>query len=313
MPRMRERLEVSAAWLFLKTLGILPRPLARGAGVWMARLLLFLRPRLQRTAEENLRLAFPDWSAAQRRSVIHGMVRQIGWLAAEFAHLPSLTRQNLERVILLDGIENFRAAQAQGDGVLFLTGHMSAWELAPYAHALHEAPLHFLVRAVDNSRVDALVERYRCGSGNTPIDKNEAARAVLRVLRANGVVGILADHNTTRTEGVFVNFFGSPACTTAGLARFALHTGAAVVPVFVRWDAAIGKYRLAYQPALMLVRTGDEAADVVANTQLFMEIVEAHVRRYPDQWLWVHRRWKERPTGEESSIYDERPAASAKN
>jgi KDO2-lipid IV(A) lauroyltransferase len=310
---MRERLELAAAWIFLKTLGILPRPLARGAGVWIARLLLFLRPRLRRTAEENLRLAFPDWSGEQRRNVIHGMVRQIGWLAAEFAHLPSLTRQNFERVILLDDIENFRAAQALGNGVLFLTGHMSAWELGPYAHALHEASLHFLVRAVDNSRVDALVERYRCGSGNVPIDKNEAARAVLRVLRANGVVGILADQNTTRTEGVFVNFFGSPACTTAGLARFALRTGAAVVPAFVRWDAAIGKYRLAYQPALTLVRTGDEAADVVANTQRFMEIVEAHVRRYPEQWLWVHRRWKERPTGEESSIYDEHTTASTTN
>jgi len=307
---MRERVEVAAAWLFLKALGILPRPLARIAGVWIARLLFFLRPPLRRVAEENLRFAFPDWSEAQRRKVIRGMVRQIGWLAAEFAHLPSLRRENLDRVILIDDIENFRAAQAEGKGVLFLTGHMSAWELAPYAHALHEAPLHFLVRTVDNTRVDALVESYRCRSGNTPIDKNEAARTVLRVLRANGVVGILADHNASRLEGVFVNFFGSPACTTAGLARFALRTGAAVVPAFVRWDDAIRKYRLAYQPALALVRTGDEAADVVANTQRFMDIVEAHVRLYPDQWLWVHRRWRERPAGEDSSIYDARPTTT---
>jgi KDO2-lipid IV(A) lauroyltransferase len=269
--------------------------------------LFFLRPPLRRIAEENLRLAFPDWSEAQRRTVIRGMVRQIGWLAAEFAHLPHLTLQNLDRVIVIDGLEHFRAAHAEGKGVLFLTGHMSAWELSSYAHALHEAPMHFLVRAVDNSRVDALVERYRCRSGNTAIDKNAAARAVLRVLRANGVIGILADHNASRLEGVFVNFFGVPACTTAGLARFALHTGAAVVPVFVTWDEAIGKYRLGYQPAMTLVRTGDEAADIVTNTQRFMDIVEAHVRRYPDQWLWVHRRWRERPAGETSSIYDARP------
>jgi KDO2-lipid IV(A) lauroyltransferase len=310
MPRMRERLEVAAAWMFLKALGILPRPLARIAGVWIARLLLFLRPPLRRAALENLRLAFPEWTDARRHAVIQGMVRQVGWLAAEFAHLPSLNRQNLERVIVLEDIENFRAAQAAGKGVLFLTGHMSAWELGPYAHALHEAPLHFLVRAVDNSRVDALVESYRSASGNTPIDKNEAARAVLRVLRANGVVGILADHNTSRSEGVFVDFFGVPACTTAGLARFALHTGAAVVPAFVRWDAALRKYRLTYQPALTLVRTDDEAADVIANTQQFMEIVEAHVRLYPDQWLWVHRRWRERPMGEEASIYDSHPTTT---
>jgi KDO2-lipid IV(A) lauroyltransferase len=310
MPRMQERVEVAAAWLFLKALGILPRPLARIVGMCIARVLFFLRPPFRHISEENLRLAFPDWSETQRRGVIRGMIRQVGWLAAEFAHLPSLDRKNLDRVILLDDIENFRAAQAQGKGVLFLTGHMSAWELGPYAHALHEAPLHFLVRAVDNARVDALVERYRCASGNMPIDKNEAARAVLRVLRANGVVGILADHNASRLEGVFVNFFGVPACTTAGLARFALHTGAAVVPAFVRWDDAVGKYRLAYQPALTLVRTGDEASDVVVNTQHFMDIVEAHVRQYPDQWLWVHRRWRERPAGEDSSIYDARPATT---
>jgi KDO2-lipid IV(A) lauroyltransferase len=307
---MRERVEVAAAWIFLKALGILPRPLARIVGAWIARVLFFLRPPLRRIAEENLRLAFPDWSEAQRRDVIRGMVQQIGWLAAEFAHLPHLTLQKLDRVIVIDGLEHFRAAHAEGKGVLFLTGHMSAWELSSYAHALHEAPMHFLVRAVDNSRVDALVERYRCRSGNTAIDKNAAARAVLRVLRANGVIGIMADHNASRLEGVFVNFFGVPACTTAGLARFALHTGAAVVPVFVTWDEAIGKYRLGYQPAMTLLRTGDEAADIVTNTQRFMDIVEAHVRRYPDQWLWVHRRWRERPAGETSSIYDARPTTT---
>ena len=308
---MRERAEAAAAWLILKALGILPRRVARAVGVATARAVFLLVPAFRHTAMENLRLAFPDWSDAQRRGVIRGMLQQVGWLAAEFAQLPKLDRKNLERVIVLDDLNNFHAAQSAGKGVLFLAGHMSAWELGPYAHALHEAPLHFLVRTLDNMRVDAIVERYRCGSGNAPIDKKEAARAVLRVLRANGVVGILADHNASRSEGVFVNFFGVPACTTAGLARFALHTGAAVVPAFVRWDAAIGKYRLAYQPALTLVRTGDEDADVIANTQLFMDVVEAHVRRYPDQWLWVHRRWRERPSGETTSIYDAHPSTAS--
>jgi KDO2-lipid IV(A) lauroyltransferase len=308
---MKERLEVAAAWLFLKTLGVLPRRVARIVGVWIARFLLFVRSPLRRVAEANLRLAFPDWSEAQRQSVIRGMIRQVGWLAAEFAHFPSLNRESLERVIVIEDFDNFRAAHALGKGVLLLTGHISAWELGPYAHALYDEPIHFLVRAVDNARVDALVDRYRCGSGNIPIDKNEAARAVLRVLRANGAVGIVADHNTSRSEGVFVNFFGIPACTTAGLARFALHTGAAVVPAFVRWDAATRKYRLAYQPALALVRTGDEAADVVVNTQRYMEIVEAHVRKYPDQWLWVHRRWKERPADGETSPYGARATTTA--
>ena len=247
---------------------------------------------------ENLRLAFPEWGKKQRRTALRGMVRQLGWMGAEFAHFPRLTKENIERLVLLDGFENFAAAQARGKGVLFLTGHMSAWELAPFAQALFGYPLHFLVRALDNPRVDALVTRYRCLSGNSPIEKNQSARAVLKVLAAGGTVGVLADHNTLLAEGVFVDFFGIPACTTAGLARFALHTGAAVVPGFLHWDAALRKYRLCFEPGIELVRTGDDATDIRENTQRFTSVIENYVRRFPDQWLWLHRRWKTRPPGE---------------
>jgi Kdo2-lipid IVA lauroyltransferase/acyltransferase len=295
---VRERLEFAALWILLKTIGAMPRPLARYAGARTAAFLLWARPGLHRAAMENLRLAFPEWSKKQRRTALRGMVRQLGWMGAEFAHFPRLTKENIERLVLLDGFENFAAAQARGKGVLFLTGHMSAWELAPFAQALFGYPLHFLVRALDNPRVDALVTRYRCLSGNAPIEKNQSARAVLKVLAAGGTVGVLADHNTSLVEGVFVDFFGIPACTTAGLARFALHTGAAVVPGFLHWDAALRKYRLCFEPAIELVRTGDDATDTQENTQRFTRVIENYVRRYPDQWLWLHRRWKTRPPGE---------------
>src|SRR5690242_7313517 len=147
----------------------------------VARLMLFLLltwPDLHRAAMENLRLAFPEWDKKRRRAVVRGMVRQLGWMGAEFARFPRYTKQNIERVVLLDGFENFAAAQARGKGVLFLTGHMSAWELAPFAQALFGYPLHFLVRAIDNPLVDSLVTRYRCLSGNSPIEKNQSARAV---------------------------------------------------------------------------------------------------------------------------------------
>ena len=229
------------AWLLLKTIGAMPRPLARLVGARTAALLLWMRPGLRRAAMENLRLAFPEWSKKQRRAAIRGMVRQLGWMGAEFAHFPRYTKKNIDRIVLLDGFENFASAQARGKGVLFLTGHMSAWELAPFAQALFGHPLHFLARAIDNPRVDALVTRYRCLSGNFPIEKNQSARAVLKVLAAGGTVGILADHNTLLAEGVFVDFFGIPACTTAGLARFALHTDAAVVPGFLHWDRRVAK------------------------------------------------------------------------
>jgi KDO2-lipid IV(A) lauroyltransferase len=297
-PRVRERLEYAAVWLLLKTIGAMPRPLARFVGARTAAFLFWIRPGMRSAAVENLKLAFPAWDKKQRRTAIRGMVRQLGWMGAEFARFPRYTKNNIERTVLLDGFENFASAQARGKGVLFLTGHMSAWEMAPFAQALFGHPLHFLVRPIDNPRVDALIMEYRCLNGNQPIDKNQSARAVLKVLAAKGTVGILADQNTQLTEGVFADFFGIPACTTAGLARFALHTGAAVVPVFLHWDNTLRKYRLSFDPEVELVRTGDDAAEIRENTQRFTHVIENYVRRYPDQWLWVHRRWKTRPPGE---------------
>jgi KDO2-lipid IV(A) lauroyltransferase len=295
---MRMWLEFVAAWLALKTLGILPRPLARSMGTLVTRVAFFLRPRLRRAAVLNLRLAFPDLSDAERRRILRSMVRQVGWMAGEFAQFPRYTRARIERIVVLDGFENFDAAQRLGKGVLFLTGHTSAWELAPFAQALYGYPLHFLVRPIDNPRVEALVNRFRCLSGNTPIAKNKSARAMLQILRSGGTIGILIDQNTMLEEGVFVDFFGVPACTTSGLARIALRTEAPVVPGFLFWDERMRKYRLRFEPAIELQRSGNEERDILENTARFTRAVEDYVRRHPDQWLWVHMRWRTRPPGE---------------
>jgi KDO2-lipid IV(A) lauroyltransferase len=295
---MRERLEYAAAWVAMKLLGLMPRPLARAVGARVATLLYFFRPPLRRAAAFNLRLAFPEWTEAQRRRTIRRLVRHLGRMASEFSQFPKYTRENIERIVVLDGFENFAAAERHGKGVLFLTGHMGAWELAPFAHALYGHPLHFLVRPVDNARVDALVNRYRCLSGNQPIGKNQSARAMLKILREGGTVGILADQNTAPEEGVFVDFFGVPASTTTGLARLALHTDAAVVPGYIYWDADLRKYRLRFEPAIELARSDNEAEDIRENTARFTRAIEDYARNHPDQWLWVHRRWKTRPPGE---------------
>jgi KDO2-lipid IV(A) lauroyltransferase len=163
-----------------------------------------------------------------------------------------------------------------------------------------------LVRPVKNRRVNALVNRYRGLSGNRSIEKNESARTVLRALRDGETVGILADQNTTPAEAIFVDFFGIPAATTTGIARLARHTGAAVVPVYSYWDTALRKYRLRYETALTLVHTDDEEADIRANTRLFNQTLEAFIRRFPDQWFWVHRRWKNRPPGQEPIYPDQK-------
>jgi KDO2-lipid IV(A) lauroyltransferase len=183
---------------------------------------------------------------------------------------------------------------------LFLTAHVGAWELSSFAHALHGYPMKFLTRPIDNRRVDDLIARYRGRAGNTVIPRTEAARGVFKALANNEAVGILIDQNTTRSEGVFADFFGIPAATTPGLAAFALHTDAAVVPGFIRWDSIRRKHILEFQQAVELVRTGNRDADIRANTARFNRVIEDFVRRYPDQWLWIHRRWKTRPEGEDS-------------
>jgi KDO2-lipid IV(A) lauroyltransferase len=295
---MREWLEYAAVSAILKVLGALPRGAARNLAAAVARALYALLPRLQRTAEFNLRLAFPDWQESRRRAVIRGMVRNLGWMAAEFARLPRYDRSNIEEVVILDAHENFLEGQRRGKGVLYLTGHIGAWELSSFAHGLYGFPLHYMARPLDNAKVDAFVNRFRCLSGNQPIFKNESARVLLKILKDAGTVGILADQNTMPEEGVFVEFFGKEACTTTGIARVALHTEAAVVPGYAYWDESIRKYRLHFEPAVELVRTGDTERDIFVNTQRFAKVIEAIIRRHPEQWVWLHARWKTRPRGE---------------
>jgi len=300
---MKEWFEYGAVWLILKTLGALPRPAARGFAASVASLLFSLQPKLQKTAEFNLRLAFPDWTDAQRKDATRKMVRNLGWMAVEFARFPQLTKENIEKLVILDGHKNFLEGQRRGKGVLYLTGHVGAWELSSFAHALYGYPLHYMARPLDNERLDALVNQYRCSSGNKPIFKNESARVMLKILKDSGTIGILADQNTMPEEGVFVDFFGKSACTTTGITRVALHTDAAVVPGYAYWDETIQKYRLRFEPPVELVRTGDTERDVFENTQRFAKVIEEIIRKHPDQWVWIHKRWKTRPQGE-LALYD---------
>ena len=300
---MKEWIEYAAVWVILKGLGLLPRQVARGFAAGVVKLLYALLPRLRRVATINLRIAFPEWSEAQRKTVERAMLRNLGWMAAEFARFPKHSKENIEELVVLDGHENFLEGQRRGKGVLYLTGHIGAWELSSFAHALYGFPLHYMARRIDNPRIDALVNSYRCLSGNRPIFKNESARVMLKVLKEAGTVGILADQNTMPQEAVFVNFFGKAASTTTGIARVALHTDAAVVPGYAVWDQGIQKYRLRFEPPIELIRKGDAERDVLENTQKFTKVIEEIIRKYPEQWVWVHGRWNTRPDGE-PSLYD---------
>lgn len=295
---MKEWIEYAAVWLIVKGLGMLPRRTARSIGAAITRFIYALLPRLQKTAQINLRIAFPEWSEAQRHIIIRGMLRNLGRMAAEFARFPKYNRNNIEQIVVLDGHENFLKGQRRGKGVLYLTGHIGTWELSSFAHALYGFPLHYMARPIENSRIDALVNRYRSLSGNQPIFKNESARVTLKVLKEAGTIGILADQNTMPSEAIFVDFFGKAASTTTGIARLALHTDAAVVPGYAVWDERLGKYYLRFEPPVELIRTGDSERDILENTQKFTKVLEDIIRKYPDQWVWVHGRWNTRPSGE---------------
>ncbi len=294
---MRHRLEYAPVWLLVRVLGALPRPLARAIAIALGHLVYRMHGRLRRVGRRNLEIAFPQKNAAERKRILAAEFTSLGRLLAEVCRFPSYTRENISQVAVYDGFENYAAAHQRGKGVLFLTAHLGGWEIGSFMHSLHGHPLHVVVRPLDNPYVDRLVEKFRTLHGNTTFSKQDFARGLLSAMKAGETVGLLMDTNMTPPQGVFVDFFGLPACTASGVARVALHTDAAVVPAFTIWDPVLRKYRVRFDPALTLVRTGNDAEDVVTNTARFNKVIEDYVRRYPDQWLWVHRRWKTRPPG----------------
>jgi len=295
---MRFRLEYALVWCVVKTIGILPRPLARAVGIALGRIVYYLHGKLRRVGHRNLSLAFPDMPDRDRGRILRGVFTSLGRQLGEICLFPRYTRANVSNVVIYDGFENFDRAFARGKGVLFLTAHLGGWELSAFAHSLYGHPLSFLMRPLDNPYLDRMMREYRTMHGNQAIDKDDPTRGLLRAMKEGKVVGFLMDTNMTPPQGIFVDYFGISACTASGLARIALRTDAAVVPGFTLWDPVLRKYKLRFDPALTLTRTGDNEADVAANTQLFTKVIEDFVRRYPDQWLWVHRRWKTRPPGE---------------
>lgn len=294
----RNTVEFLPAWLLLKLLWLLPRSAARSVGKLIARAAYYLHGRLRRVGHRNLELAMPELTADQRSAIVKGVFLNLGRLLGEFSQFPKITRRNISDVVEYDGFENYERASEQGRGVLMLTGHMGAWELCAFAQGAYGHALSFLVRPLDNPLLDQMISHYRELSGNKSIDKNKAVRPVLEVLRRGEDVGLLIDVNTLPDQGVFCDFFGIPACSTTGLAVFALRANAPVVPGFLVWDEHAGKHRLRFEPEIPLIRTGDFKEEVVLNTTRFTKAIEEYARRYPDQWLWVHKRWHTRPEGE---------------
>jgi KDO2-lipid IV(A) lauroyltransferase len=278
--------------LIIFTLEWSPRSVAEALARGYVRLLDLAAPRLRRIARKNLEMVFPAMDEAARERIADGAFLSIARLMVAFARLPRLNSNNVSEWIRYEGLEHFKEAKQRGTGVLFATAHLGNWELSAFAHGLMAEPMHVVVRPLDNPSIDRLVEHRRTLAGNRVIEKKRGARAILRALAANEAVGILADQNSAPEEGVFVEFFGVPACASTGLAEIAARTGATVIPGFALWSETEGCYRLRFYPPVEM--SGDAAAD----TRRLQKILEEIIRRHPDQWLWIHRRWKTRPPGE---------------
>jgi Kdo2-lipid IVA lauroyltransferase/acyltransferase len=295
---MRQRLEFIVVFVLVRALGALPRSWARAIGAGLGAVAYFLTGRLRRTGERNLEIGYPASDPAWRGHVVRKLYRSLGLQLAEFCLMPRYTREGTRDFLRYSGLDHYLDAREEGRGVLVVTGHLGLWELSSFYHSLMGYPMSMVIRRLDNALVDHLVNHIRCLHGNSVLHKDDFARGLLGAMRRGETVGILMDTNMTPPQGVFVEFFGTLACTASGVARVAMRTEAAVLPGFLTWREEEKKYVLEFGERLKLVCTGNEEQDIVTNTQICTAAIEQWVRRFPEQWLWVHRRWKTRPAGE---------------
>ena len=239
----------------------------------------------------NLLRSFPEKDTKEIIEIAKGIYHHFAIVAAEFFDMPYINRENIHEWVDVEGLENYQAAIANGKGVLSIVAHFGNWELMTIAVPIYLKPMYIVYRPLDSPVIDNMVEYVRTMNGNVLIPKGGSGKKVVELLKENQIIGILSDQNVAAYEGVFVDFFGRPACTGVGLAVMAMRSGAPVVPAFMARQKS-GKYKLILKPAIEAVCTDDYDADLQVNTQRFTKIVEEIIREYPDQWFWFHQRWK---------------------
>jgi KDO2-lipid IV(A) lauroyltransferase len=273
----------------------LPRSMALGLGRALGRLVGALDQRHVAIAEDNLRHAFPDWDRARRLRVARGVYAHFGRMIMDILWLRGHTRDEVMSRLDVIGREHVEAAMARGKGAIFVTGHLGNWEVIGLAHGWTFGPMAVVARALDNPALDRRMCAFRAMAGNRVIYKRDALREVLRTLHAGQGVAILIDQNVQEKDGIFVDFFGRPAATTTVAAALAVKTGCALLPAHTTIGPD-GRYRAVYNPPLEWTPSGDRAADIALLTQELTRVIEGWIREHPDQWLWIHRRWKTQPS-----------------
>jgi KDO2-lipid IV(A) lauroyltransferase len=273
---------------------VAPGSVVRGCGSLLGMAFYTFDRAHRRIADRNLATAFPQRSEAERRAIAKGAFRHFGRLLFEVLKFSTLTPEQMMARVEFEGEDRARAAYAQGKGVLFVTGHFGFWEVHAVVHALQLQPIGVLARALDNPDLNALLERIRQRTGNTVIYRQNSIRRVMRMLQSGEGVAVLIDQHILSRDAIYIDFFDRPAATTSAVAAIALKTGAVVVPVFAL-PVGRGRYRMIYEhPVAPPSHTNGASADAVREfTQRCTDVLEMYVRRRPDLWLWMHRRWRD--------------------
>lgn len=303
--KLRTFLEYAAVKTVLLGLGKLPPAAAYRVGRSLSKIAYLLAADLRRTGAINLRLAFPEKTDEERAALLRECFDSLGRQLGAFSQMASRSRDELREFIEVSGWENFEKTRAErGARLIYYTGHLGAWEMTSLGVSILGYPLTFLVRRLDNPKIEELVDGVRTKFGNKTIDKLSAARSMIKVLRSGETpLGLLPDLNTLDDEAIFVDFFGVPAATTFVVAKLAVRTNTPLVPFFAPWSEEKKKYLLIVEPPIPAECTGDEEADVRRVTTEVTRRVENQIRQFPGQWLWIHKRWKTRPPGE-PKIYE---------
>jgi KDO2-lipid IV(A) lauroyltransferase len=235
--------------------------------------------------------SFPDRPLKEIISLAKESYGCFTLIAVDFLDIPHFNKDNLRQWISIEGLDNYTEACKEGKGVLIFSAHFGNWEIGNAALAIMTQPFIFIYRILDSPLLEKIITSVRASYGNVSLSKENAMRPMIRLLRNGGTINILIDQNVAGYEGVFVDFFGRKACTTPGLALLALHTKAPVLPVFTR-RLPDGKYLLEIGKKVKIVSSGNRDADVLINTRNFTKIIEEKIRQYPEQWFWIHQRWK---------------------
>jgi len=289
--RVRHQLEYAVVAGVRHVTRLVPLPGVLAAGALLGRAFYVLDRPHRRLAVSNLRAAFPLRSDAECRAIARGMFSHFGRLLTVLLKFSTFEPEEMLACVEFEGEERVRAAHAEGRGVLLYTGHFGFWEINALVHALEIAPMAVLARPLDNPMLHDLLESVRRRTGNAVIYRRGAIRRVLRALSENQAVAILIDQHIQAIDAVYVDFFNRPAATTSALAALALRTGAPVVPVFALPQPG-GRFRMVYEhPVAPPERDAPDA--VRAFTQRCTDVLEMYVRRYPELWLWMHRRWRD--------------------